>query len=65
MGNSTWEVNFNNLPRIYKIGRNTDKADIPILEGTISRIHAELEYTKDGNLFVKDLKSGIINYFRN
>jgi len=43
---------------LYLIGRNPEKTNITISEGTISRIHAELTYSSEGKLFIKDLGSG-------
>ena len=48
--------------RVYKIGRNPEKSDIPVIDPTISRLHAQLEITEDSRFFLKDLKSGI-EYF--
>lgn len=47
------------LNRIYKLGRNKDKSDIAVVDGTVSRIHAELEI-KDNEIKFKDLNSGMI-----
>jgi pSer/pThr/pTyr-binding forkhead associated (FHA) protein len=44
--------------RSYLIGRNPEKTNITISEGTISRIHAELTYSSEGKLLIKDLGSG-------
>jgi hypothetical protein len=44
-----------------KLGRNPDKTDITITDGTVSRIHAEIQSTKDGRFVIKDLNSGIYN----
>ena len=50
--------------RTFKIGRNPDKTDITISEGTISRIHAEFDLSSDEKLYIKDLESGIEIYFK-
>ena len=42
--------------RKYLIGRAHDKTDITLSDGTISRIHAELQYTTH-NFLLKDLGS--------
>jgi hypothetical protein len=48
--------------RKYLIGRNPEKTNITISDGTISRIHAELLYTSEGKIVIKDLGSGMIIY---
>ena len=50
--------------RIYKIGRNPEKSDILVIDGTISRIHAELELNKENKIFIKDLSSGKLNIIK-
>jgi pSer/pThr/pTyr-binding forkhead associated (FHA) protein len=47
--------------RDYLIGRNPEKTNITIPEGTVSRIHAELSFSKEGKLYIKDLNSGKLN----
>jgi len=44
--------------RVYLIGRNPEKTQIPIIDSVISRIHAEL-VIKENKIMIKDLNSGI------
>jgi pSer/pThr/pTyr-binding forkhead associated (FHA) protein len=39
--------------KVFSVGREAD-CEIPVADGSVSRKHAEVELTTDGNLFVVD-----------